>query len=194
MAGLDPLLHRPRAMDVVLQKFFVVIGFDDERMHVTQSFDDHLGGVTEIGDEAESARAGIKREADGIDCVMRHRERLHHDVVNFALGAGTKDPPVRMLIQRTTGANRFGGLRVGVNRNFQFPAKHFEAANVVAMFMGKKNAVELLGCYAALFEAEHDLPCAQSPIDQNFAMIGCDERAVSRTAAPEHRQTEHAGI
>jgi len=65
---------------------------------------------------------------------------------------------------------------------------------IEAVVMGKQNAVELLGCPAALFEPEHDLPRAQSAVDQDFAMVGCDERAVSRTAAPEHRQTEHAGI
>jgi hypothetical protein len=42
-----------------------------------------------------------------------------------------------------------------------------------------------------LLEPEHNLPRAQSAIDQNFAMIGGDERTVAGTAAPEHRQTEH---
>jgi hypothetical protein len=32
---------------------------------------------------------------------------------------------------------------------------------------------------------------AQSAIDQNPAMIGRDQRAVSGAAAAEHRQTEH---
>src|SRR6516165_7056028 len=50
------------------------------------------------------------------------------------------------------------------------------------------------GIRAALLESKNDLSCAQPAIDQNFTMIGRDERAVAGTAAPERRQTEHAGI
>ena len=42
-------------MRIVLQKFFVVIGLDHERLHLAQSFDDQFGHVTEIGDESEAA-------------------------------------------------------------------------------------------------------------------------------------------
>jgi hypothetical protein len=45
-----------------------------------------------------------------------------------------------------------------------------------------------------LLESQRDLPGTQSAVDQNFAMIGGYERAVSGTAAPEHRQTEHGDI
>ena len=40
---------------IVLQKFFVVIRLDHERVHLSQPLDHHLGRVTEIGDEPEAA-------------------------------------------------------------------------------------------------------------------------------------------
>ena len=46
----------------------------------------------------------------------------------------------------------------------------------------------------ALLESEHDLARTQSAIDQNFTVIGRDQRTVPGTATPEHGQTEHAGI
>ena len=49
----DPLFHRPGTMRIVLQKFFVVIGLDHERVHFAQTLDQHFGRVTEIGDESE---------------------------------------------------------------------------------------------------------------------------------------------
>jgi hypothetical protein len=52
---LDPLFHRPRPMRVVLQKFFVVIGLDHERLHFAQPFSDQLGHITEVGDKPETA-------------------------------------------------------------------------------------------------------------------------------------------
>ncbi len=33
MPRLNPLFHRPRPMRIVLQKFFVVVGFDDQRVN-----------------------------------------------------------------------------------------------------------------------------------------------------------------
>ena len=44
---------------------------------------------------------------------------------------------------------------------------------------------------AAALESNGDLACAKATIDQDFAMVGGDERAVSGTPAAEHRQTEH---
>ena len=76
----------------------------------------------------------------------------------------------------------------------KFPAEHFQAANVIAMFMSEEDAIELRGSDSALPEAKNELARAQAPIDQKTAMIGRDERAISRAAAAEHRQSEHASI
>ena len=94
VARLDPLLHRPRPMRIVLQKFFVMIRFDHERVHLAQSLDDHLRRVTEIGDETEPARSGVKGKSERIDRIVRHGKSLHRDVANRKLRAGPKNPPV----------------------------------------------------------------------------------------------------
>ena len=62
------------------------------------------------------------------------------------------------------------------------------------MLVGEQNAIELFWHHAALLEPEHDLARTQSAIDQNFAVIGRDQRTVPGAATPEHGQTEHAGI
>jgi hypothetical protein len=69
----------------------------------------------------------------------------------------------------------------------KFPGKHFEAANVIAMFVGEEDAIELVGSDCALCEAQDKLSRAQSAVDQQPAVIGRNEGAVSRAAAPEHR-------
>jgi hypothetical protein len=194
MPRLDALLHRPRSVLVVLQKFLVVVRFDDQRVHSTQSFDQHFGGVTEIGDKTEAARAGVKYKSDGIDCVMRHRKRLHENVADRKLRAGTKDSPISVSIQRTIAADRFGSERICVNRRVEPAAKDFQTANVIAMFVGKQDAIELLGRDSAPFESENNLPRAQPAIDQNPTMISLHERGIPGTATPEHGQTEHASI
>ena len=68
----------------------------------------------------------------------------------------------------------------------EFPAKHFQPANMIAVLVGQEHAIELGRRDPALLEPNHDLPRAQSAIDQNPAVIGRDERAISRAAAAEH--------
>jgi hypothetical protein len=62
---------------------------------------------------------------------------------------------------------------------------------MVAVFVREKYAVELLRRYATLFQAQCQLSGAESTIDENLAMIRCNQRAVSRAAATKHGQAEH---
>ena len=84
-----------------------------------------------------------------------------------------------------------GRLRVAINWNGKFPAKHFQPANVIAMLVSKKQSIELLGGNATLLKPDYDLARAQSAIDQNVAMTGGNESAIPGAAAAEHGQTEH---
>ena len=136
-------------------------------------------------------RPGVKSEPDRIDRVVRHGKTLHGDIADGKLGAGAEESPIAMLIENAVAAHRLGGERITINRDGKFPAKHFEAADVIAMLVGEEDAIELFRRDPALLEAQHELARAQSAIDQNPAMIGRDERAVSGAAAAEHRQTEH---
>jgi hypothetical protein len=63
---------------------------------------------------------------------------------------------------------------------------------MIAVLVGKQNAIELRGRNAALFESQDELARAQPAIDENFAVIGSHERAVPGAAAAEHGETEHA--
>jgi hypothetical protein len=193
VAGLDPLFHRPRPMGIVLQKLFVVIGLDHEGMHFAEALDHGLGRVTEIGDEPKRAFAGVKRVPDRIDGVVRDRKSLDVDIADRKLGASLEKPPIPVFAERTA-PDRFRGERVAINGNVKFPAEHFEPANVVAMFVGEEDAIELGGRDSALGQAKNDLTRAQASIDQEPAMIRGDERTVSGAAAAEHGQGEHALI
>ena len=62
---------------------------------------------------------------------------------------------------------------------------------MIAVLVGEEHAIELLGRDSALLETQDELPRAQAAIDEKPAMIGRDQRAVSRAPAAEHRQTEH---
>ena len=79
---LNPLFHRPGPVRIVLQKFLVVIRLDDERLHLAQPLDREAGGMPEVGDVTERARAGVESVTDRLDRIVRHREAFHRDVAD----------------------------------------------------------------------------------------------------------------
>ena len=191
MPRLDALFHRPGPVRVVLQKFFIVIGLDHECLHMAQPFHDHFGDVTEIGNKSEAAGTGGKDEAERINRVVRHREGLHCDIADRKLRAGCKEPPIATSLHETAGPKRFGREPIAINWQIKFVAENFQAADVVGMLVGENHTVELLGCDAALFQAQYHLPRTQATIDENPGVTGCDKGAVSRAPAAEHGQAEH---
>ena len=64
---------------------------------------------------------------------------------------------------------------------------------MIAVLVCEQNAVEFLRRDAALLETNDNLPRAQPAIDKNFAVIRRNQRAITGTAAAEHREGEHAG-
>ena len=174
-----------------LKQFFVVIGFNHERVYFAQALHQHLRRVTEIGDKPEPRLAVMKGVADRFHGIVRHGECLHCDVADGKVCAGAKEPPVWMSGERT-GADRFRGESVAINRDTKFPTKHLESADVIAVFMREQDAIELIGRHPAEREPEDELARAQPAIDEKPAMIGREEGGVPRAPAPEHREAEHA--
>ena len=70
-------------------------------------------------------------------------------------------------------------------------AKNFKTADVITVFVRENNPVELLRRDATLLQTQHDLPRAETAINENLAMLGGDQGAVSRAPAAEHGQAEH---
>ena len=62
---------------------------------------------------------------------------------------------------------------------------------MIGVFVRENNAIELLRRDATLLQTQHDLPRAQTAINENLAVIGGDQGTVSRAPAAEHRQAEH---
>ena len=82
------------------------------------------------------------------------------------------------------------GIRSALNKGFLDWLKT-NPADVICVLVRENNAIELLGRDATLLQTQNDLPRAQTAINENFAMIGGNQRAVSRAPAAEHGQAEH---
>ena len=133
----------------------------------------------------------MKHEPERIHGVVRHGERLHRDIADRKLSACRKQSPIATSLRETTGPKRLGRESIAVNWQIEFVAENFKAADVISVFVREDNAVELLRRDAALLQTQHDLPRAETAINENPAVIGCDQRAVPRAPAAEHGQAEH---
>src|SRR5215813_9434966 len=133
----------------------------------------------------------MKHEPERIHRVVRHRERLHRDIADRKLSPSRKQSPIPTSLRQTTGPKRLGREPIAVNRQIEFVAENFKTANVISVFMRENNAIELLRRDAALLQTQHHLPRAQTTINENLAMMGGNQSAVSRAPAAEHGQAEH---
>jgi hypothetical protein len=122
---------------------------------------------------------------------VRHGERLDRDIADRKLSASRKHSPIPTSLRETAEAKRLSRESIAVKRQIEFVAENFKTADVIGVFVRENNAVELLRCDAALLQTQHDLPRAETAIDENLAMIGGDQCAVSRAPAAEHGQAEH---
>ena len=133
----------------------------------------------------------MKHEPHRIYGIVRHGESLHSDIANRKLTASRKQSPIPTSLRETAASKRFGREPIAVNRQIEFVAQNFKTADVITVFVRENHAVELLWCDATLLQTQHDLSRAQPAINENFAMLGGDQRAISRAPAAEHNQAEH---
>ena len=168
-----------------------MISLDHERLHCSQTFSDQLGHVTEIGDEPEAARACLKYKPERIHGVVRHGERLQRNIADRKLSASRKQSPVPTSLREITGSKRLSREPIAVNRQIEFVAENFKTADVISVFVRENNAVELLRRESTLVQTQHDLPRAQTAINENLAVRGGNQGTVSRAPATEHGQAEH---
>ena len=59
------------------------------------------------------------------------------------------------------------------------------------MLVGQENAIQFVRRDSAELEPKDELARAQAAVDQQPAMIGCDQRAVPSAPAPEHGEAKH---
>ena len=181
----DALLQAPRSAGVFLQQFHIVIGFQQEHIGGADAFDDQFGRVAEVGEETNVARRGAQQESDGIGGVVRHGERIHHDVANLEAGARAEDAALPFHLKL-----EFDGFfreAVAVERDVQFCAEAGEALDVVGVFVRDQDAGQTFRRAADGGKPLANLPAAESGIDEDSRLCGFQIGAVTAGTAAEDR-------
>jgi len=91
----DALLEAPRTAWAILQHLHVVIGLKDEDVRGVDAVEHQLGGVAEVGGEADVARGGAEQIANRILRVMRNGKGFDQNVGNLKARAGGEQVPFK---------------------------------------------------------------------------------------------------
>ena len=183
VAAEDALLHAPRTLGVVLQKFEVVIGFEDQGVRRADAFEDELGGVAEVGQEADVSRRGMQEKTHRIIRVMRHGEGVHREVADLEGSAGGEEAKIQA--RGGLGLDDFLREPVAVDGNLMLRAQGGEALDVVAVLVGDEDAGESFGRAAERGEALANLPSAEAGINEDAGVVGFEIGAVAGGTAAE---------
>lgn len=181
----DALSGGPGTNGVVLEHSDVVIGFEDQEVHLPDAFDDELGGMAEVGNDADGVGAVMECEGDRVEGVVGDAEGFDGQVTNRESLAVGKDAPRDADAVGPVGlfVDGFGGKAVRVDGDGMFFTDGTEAANVIGVFVGDEDGVEVVELPADGGEALGDLTAAEAGINENGGVGGLDEGAVAGAAA-----------
>ena len=159
----------------VLQRFHVVIGFEQERIHACERFTRHTGDEAGVGQDAERAVGSVDAVADGIHGVVRGGERAHGAAREFkrvARGEGDDG----------TGED-MGYAARDVDRGGAFFAECGEAADVVGVLVRDEYGGQVAERPPQRAEGLLDAAAGDARVNEQQRVARAHERAVAARAA-----------
>lgn len=182
----DALFQAPGAVRAVLEHFHVVIGFQHQDVCLAHPFNHEFCHMPEIREKSNARAVDADEEADGVLGVVRNGEGFDPEVADFETGAGGEGAAIEAGIQLELGG--FARGAVAVDGNAEFFSDHGEALDVIVMFVGDEDAIEILGCAADGSQSLADLAEAESGIDQQAGLIGFEVGAIACGTAAKNSQ------
>lgn len=186
MTGKDALFERPGAFRAILQKFFIVITFENESVCIAHTFDGEAGGMTQIGEKTNGLVASMKGKSHGIDGVVRDVKRLNGEIADGKLVSGLEKMPVFKFDKRlpAQGGTR---LRVAIKWQGMFFQQNRQADHVVDMFVSDKYTFQFLKIDSHRGKPHGNLAGTQPGIDEEFFLADSEQGTISRTATGQNR-------
>ena len=149
------------AIHVVFEHGDIVIGFENEVVHIPDFLTDAFGGMSEVGQPGEGA-VGIeqiffppgKNVADGVVGIMGDGKGFDGDVSKLKGLSGFKDVPFGGVGQFAL--NGSGGRGVGKEFNAVLGQSSYAFA-VVGMFVSDEDGIDCFDRFSGVFEHLGDL-------------------------------------
>ena len=180
VVGQMPLVAEDAALEeigvgAVLQRFHVVIGFEQERIHARERFTRRAGDEAGVSQDAERAVGGVDAVADGIHGVVRGGERAHGAACEFkrvACGEGDDG----------TGED-MGYAARDIDRGSAFFAECGEAADVVGVLVRDEYGGQVAERPPQRAEGLLDAAAGDARVDEQQRVARAHERAVAARTA-----------
>ena len=156
---------------------------------MADAFDDEFGGVAEVGEEADAAVEVMEDVADGVVGVVGDGEGFDGEVSEGEGLPGFKEFPSGVAGEFRTEV--FHGGPVAVDGDAVAAGEDVKAGDVVAVFVGDEDGVEVAQGPPEGEEAVFDLFAAEAGVDEDADGVGFEVGAVAATAAGEDGEPEH---
>jgi hypothetical protein len=183
----NALLKAPRPVRTFLQHFYVVVGFENEHMSGAHPLEYQFGGVAEIGQKPDIPLSGAEQKTNGILRVVGNAERIDSDIADFKAAASAEQSPIALKPKLIL--ESFLGWAVAIDRDSKFRAESRQALDVIGMFVGDKDAAQVLGDPADGGQSFPNLTQAESGIDEDASFTSFQKGAVTGGTAAKNRQT-----
>jgi hypothetical protein len=191
VAAKDALFKAPGPVRAILQQFDIVIGFENQHISATNSFDRQPGGVAEVGEETDVSMNGFEQKPDRILRVVGNAESFDRQIFQVKRGARLEQAAIQLsplLI-----FDRFARWPIAVNRNTKLFDQLRQALHVIGMLVSDEDGGKVLRRPSDGGQAFADLPQAKARIDENSRLRSLQIGAVTRGTASQNRQTNRHG-
>ena len=180
MARLDALLDGPGALGVLLEERLVVVGLNQQTVHVAHRLGDQRGGMTEIGQKAEGVSPGANHEADRLDGIMRNKKGSDGRILEGERRSAFKNLPPGEVGHLLAEDGR--SLPVAEDRGGMLLRPLRQSLGVVPVFMGYEDRAEITRFDATGGEAKGQFFGAQARIDEEASRLGPHQGGVTAAA------------
>ena len=127
---------------------------------------------------------GANAERYWINGIVRDGKRINLQLADRNALAGLKR--FELLAVEFAPGDRRSGESAEIDRNIQLAQDGYQAADVIAVFVGDDHGVEIFGRLADCCQARKNLPLAQPRIDKDASVLRPDECGIARAAARQH--------
>jgi hypothetical protein len=166
----------------------IVVAFQQQKIALPQMETDRLRQVPQIGDQRclDALRTyGIRH---GIGRIVRNRKAIDAEIADFQASAGLEGFDFRL--KRAPIDERRGAMGQ-VNRRVGELGHSDQPADVIGMFMGHENRIELGRVFADLLQSLADFPAAEARVDQDSRFVRANERRIAGAASGEDANLEN---
>ena len=187
----DALFEAPGPVRAILQHAHVVVRFEHEHVGLPDSIQDVFGDIPEVGDEPDVAAGRPEQESHRILRVVRNIKSLNGDITDFETSARFEETAIEPRLEGAFGF--LLGCPVPIDGDAEFAGDSDEALDMVAMFVGDEDGVEIFGCSPDTGKSLTDLPGTEAGVDQDSGFRRLEIGAIAGGSASQDRELNSHG-